>query len=253
MKRLTLPLLLLASSTAAFAATPLSGTYSMHTSVAGNETDGSCTFAVKETAITGSCKGPDGKEIPLTGTVDGNKATWKFDIDFNGTTLTLVHTGTVDDAGTVTGTVEVQPFGVSGEFSGTPAAATAAAPAAAPAAEPSAAAAAAALNGSFTVHISVAGNENDQPCTFTQKDNTLTGVCKSMDGKDLPVSGSVDGKKATWKYDMDFNGTTLTLTYTATLDNPAKVAGSIDVQPFNVTGDFTAVPAAAPAAAPATK
>ena len=135
-KRLTLPLLLLASSTAAFAATPLSGTYSMHTSVAGNETDGSCTFAVKETAITGSCKGPDGKEIPLTGTVDGNKATWKFDIDFNGTTLTLVHTGTVDDAGKVTGTVEVQPFGVSGEFSGTPAAATAAAPAAAPAAEP---------------------------------------------------------------------------------------------------------------------
>jgi hypothetical protein len=32
----------------------------------------------------------------------------------------------------------------------------------------------------------------------------------------------------------------LTLTYTATLDDSGKIAGSVEVQPFGVTGEFTA-------------
>jgi opacity protein-like surface antigen len=103
------------------------------------------------------------------------------------------------------------------------------------------AAAAPSLTGQWTIHNSVAGNESDQVCKFVQTDNKITGTCKGADN-DVPVNGTVDGNKATWKYDMDYNGTPLTLTYTATLDDSGKVAGSVEVQPFGVSGDFTATP-----------
>lgn len=98
------------------------------------------------------------------------------------------------------------------------------------------------LTGQWNVHNSVAGNESDQQCQFVQKDNAITGTCKSSEGKDLPVTGSVDGNKVTWKYDSEYNGSPLTLIYTATVAESGKVAGSVEVQPYNVTGDFTATP-----------
>ncbi len=64
----------------------------------------------------------------------------------------------------------------------------------------------------------------------------------SPNDKDVQITGSIDGTKLTWKYDSDYNGTPLTLTYTATLDDSGKIAGSVEVQPFGVTGDFTASP-----------
>jgi hypothetical protein len=103
------------------------------------------------------------------------------------------------------------------------------------------------LTGQWSVHNSIAGSESDQQCTFTQQDKAITGNCKSAEGKDLPVTGSVDGNKLTWKYDSEYNGSPLTLTYTATLDDSGKIAGSVEVQPFGVTGDFTATPSKDPA------
>ena len=97
------------------------------------------------------------------------------------------------------------------------------------------------LTGQWTVHQNIANNESDQECKFVQTDDKLTGSCKSND-KDVPITGSIDGTKLTWKYDSDYNGTALTLTYTATLDDSGKIAGSVEVQPFGVTGDFTASP-----------
>lgn len=97
------------------------------------------------------------------------------------------------------------------------------------------------LTGKWTIHNSIAGNESDMACTFTQTDAKLTGSCKTED-KDVQITGDLDGKKVTWKYDSDYNGSPLTLTYTATLEDAGKFAGSVDVQPFGVTGDFTATP-----------
>ena len=109
------------------------------------------------------------------------------------------------------------------------------------------AAAAPNLTGQWSVHNSIAGNESDQQCTFVQTDTKLTGACKSEDGKDLPLTGTLDGSKVTWKYDSEYNGSPLTLTYTATLDDSGKIAGSVEVDPFGVTGDFTATPSKDPA------
>lgn len=97
------------------------------------------------------------------------------------------------------------------------------------------------LTGLWTVHNSIAGNESDQECTFVQAEDKLTGSCKTTD-KEVQVTGSLDGKKVTWKYESEYNGSPLTLIYTATLDDSEKIAGSVEVQPFGVTGDFTATP-----------
>ena len=97
------------------------------------------------------------------------------------------------------------------------------------------------LSGEWSIHNTIAGNESDQACKFVQTENKLTGTCKSQD-KDVDVTGTLDGNKVTWQYDMDYNGSTLTLVYTATLDDSGKISGSVEVQPFSVTGDFTATP-----------
>ena len=104
------------------------------------------------------------------------------------------------------------------------------------------AAGATSLTGQWSIHNSIAGNDSDQDCKPVQQENAITGSCKSAEGKDLAVTGTVDGKKVTWKYDSDYNGTALTLTYTATLDDSDKISGSVEVQPFGVSGDFTATP-----------
>ena len=96
------------------------------------------------------------------------------------------------------------------------------------------------LTGKFAVHNSIAGNESDMTCSFVRTDGTLTGSCKGE--KEIPITGSVDGNKVTWKYDTDHDGTPLTLTYTATLGDSDTFSGSVDVAPYGITGDFTATP-----------
>jgi hypothetical protein len=96
------------------------------------------------------------------------------------------------------------------------------------------------LTGKWAIHSSIVGNESDMTCTFIQTGAKLTGSCKG--DKDIPVTGSIDGNKLTWKYDTDHDGTTLTLTYTATLSDSETFSGNVEVAPYGVTGDFTATP-----------
>lgn len=106
------------------------------------------------------------------------------------------------------------------------------------------------ITGQWSIHNNIAGNESDQDCKFVQTDDKLTGSCKTEE-KEVQITGSLDGNKVTWKYDSEYNGSPLTLTYTATLDDSGKIAGKVDVDPFGVTGDFTATPSQA--ASPSTK
>ena len=97
------------------------------------------------------------------------------------------------------------------------------------------------LTGQWSVHNSIAGNESDQECMLVQTDSKITGSCKDTE-KEVQLTGSIDKNKVTWTYQSEYNGTPLTLTYTGTLDDSSKIAGSIEVSPFGVTGDFTAIP-----------
>ena len=113
---------LLASSTFALAAgsPSIAGQWKIHNNIAGNESDQECTFTVADNKVTGSCT-TDDKPVDITGSIDGNKVIWKYDSEYNGTPLTLTYTAMLGDMGKITGVVEVEPFGVSGEFSATPA------------------------------------------------------------------------------------------------------------------------------------
>ena len=100
------------------------------------------------------------------------------------------------------------------------------------------------LTGQWALHNSIAGNESDMDCAFSQEDNKISGSCKSagqeLAGQALKVTGGVDGKKVNWKFDAEYQGSTITLTYNATVDDPEKISGTVDVQPYDVSGDFTA-------------
>jgi hypothetical protein len=94
------------------------------------------------------------------------------------------------------------------------------------------------IAGQWTLHQRIAGNESDQDCTFTLADGKIAGTCKVND-QTTKLTGTADGKKLTWKYDVEYNGSTLTLTYVGTLDDADKVSGTVDVAPYGVTGSFT--------------
>jgi hypothetical protein len=98
------------------------------------------------------------------------------------------------------------------------------------------------LSGKWTVHSNIAGNENDVECTFTQKDNDLSGSCASDQG-DKSLTGKVDGRKIAWSYKSEYNGTPLTVKYSGIID-PAtnKLSGTVTVDEFGVDGDFTGAP-----------
>ena len=99
----------------------------------------------------------------------------------------------------------------------------------------------AAISGNWKVHNSISGSESDQDCTLSQNGKELTGTCKGENGE-VKLTGSVDGNKINWKYDSEYNGTPLTLTYAGTLDDSGAIKGDVNVDPFGVSGDFTATP-----------
>jgi type 1 fimbria pilin len=98
------------------------------------------------------------------------------------------------------------------------------------------------ISGKWQVHLSISGTENDQTCTFTQKRTELTGTCNSEQTGTVDLTGKVDGKKITWSYQSEYNGTPLTVNYEGTLDG-GKISGTVTVPEFGAEGEFTATQA----------
>ncbi len=96
-----------------------------------------------------------------------------------------------------------------------------------------------AISGHWKVHNSIVNNESDQDCVLNQKDNEITGTCKS-DQSSVDIKGTVEDKKVTWQYNSDYSGMQLTLEYTGTLTDSGRIEGSVTVQPIGITGTFTA-------------
>jgi len=98
----------------------------------------------------------------------------------------------------------------------------------------------ASLSGNWQVHSSIAGNDNDQSCTFTQKENELAGTCTTNENKNVNITGKVDGKTVTWSYKSEYNGSPLTVNFEGKLDSDSKITGITSVPEYSVDGDFTA-------------
>jgi len=104
-----------AGSTVVAADANVAGVWTM--TVETSQGSGTPTFNLKQDgkAITGSYKGSLG-EAPVTGTIDGNAITLKYNIATQGVELTVTYSGTVDGA-TMKGKVVLGEFG-EGTFSG---------------------------------------------------------------------------------------------------------------------------------------
>ncbi len=96
------------------------------------------------------------------------------------------------------------------------------------------------VSGTWKVEGSVAGYEVHRVCTFKQDGKALTGSCQEADQKPIPFTGNIKDKTVTWQYDVEFNGSALTATYTGDWDGDSAITGAIDVQPVNAAGTFTA-------------
>ena len=96
----------------------VSGIWKVSGDVAGNAIEQVCTFTQDGKKLTGSCKSADNKTTDVTGEVNEKSVKWQYDTDYEGQKLTVVHTGTLDAAGSqVKGEIDVQPMSVSGTFS----------------------------------------------------------------------------------------------------------------------------------------
>jgi hypothetical protein len=109
------------------------------------------------------------------------------------------------------------------------------------------------LNGTWQIKGDVVGNPLNETCEIHQSGTALTGSCQIQDRAPFPLEGELKDGKITFKHGGEYEGTALTMVYTGTLA-ANEMKGTIDVQPFNASGTFTATPAPAAAApAPAKK
>jgi para-nitrobenzyl esterase len=104
-----------ASTAASGARAMATGIWTITGDIQGYPLNMTCDLTIKEKAIAGSCKG-EGKPYDATGSVDGANVTFKHGGEYNGAPLTLTYTGTMAADGSLSGTLNVDPMGVSGTF-----------------------------------------------------------------------------------------------------------------------------------------
>ncbi|MDE3168455.1 MAG: hypothetical protein KGN36_21815 [Acidobacteriota bacterium] len=99
----------------AVAADTVDGKWQLHQSIAGNESDMSCTFKQTSGDLAGTCDGPTGA-VKITGKVAEKTVSWTVETEYNGAPLTLKYSGTLASAEKMSGTVSVDPYAVDGDF-----------------------------------------------------------------------------------------------------------------------------------------
>jgi hypothetical protein len=90
------------------------------------------------------------------------------------------------------------------------------------------------VSGTWLIKGDVAGNPLNTTCTIVVSSAKISGVCKS---------GEVKEGKVIFEHGGDYNGQELKIIYTGTLPSAKEMKGTIEVKPFDVSGDFTATPA----------
>ena len=114
--KIALTLFVFAAAGLSHAQTPASvtGKWKIHTSMV-QESDSTCNFTQKDAELTGECEGDNGK-YNVTGKVEGNKVSWSFKTDYNGSPLTVSYDGTISSDGKMAGASHVAEMSLDGDF-----------------------------------------------------------------------------------------------------------------------------------------
>ena len=96
------------------------------------------------------------------------------------------------------------------------------------------------VTGSWQIKGDVVGNPVEEICTITETDAVITGNCSDALGAVYPVTGGVKEGKITFQHGGEYDGQTLTIIFSGTLSSPTAMKGTIQVQPFDAWGEFTA-------------
>lgn len=96
----------------------LTGKWNVHISIAGREADAICTFEQKGEDLTGSCAGAAGS-FNVSGKVAEKKVTWTYKSTSEAGPVTLNYRGAIQSPTSITGSVNVEEFGVEGQFTAT--------------------------------------------------------------------------------------------------------------------------------------
>ena len=106
-------------------------------------------------------------------------------------------------------------------------------------------ASAADVTGAWKVAVVVGDMTYHTNCNFTQAAAALTGTCVSADAppdgttnKPSPATGTVDGSKVKFSYDVSFGDMQLHLDYAGALSSDTAMAGKVSVAGMDI--DFTA-------------
>ena len=95
------------------------------------------------------------------------------------------------------------------------------------------------FSGTWSISSKVGDNPVSIQCTLVQRKNALTGTCKPAQFDPSATTGTVSGTKATWGYDVVFNGNQNHVEYDATLGADGKLSGTVHLGPTPTP--FTAV------------
>lgn len=98
------------------------------------------------------------------------------------------------------------------------------------------------LTGKWQLHTVAQGNERSYVCTFNQSEQSLSGTCDTQE-RTVQISGKIAGKKVTWTYKSEYNGSPLTVIFKGTIDSAAKITGTVLAEEYNVEGEFVATAA----------
>lgn len=77
-------------------------------------------------------------------------------------------------------------------------------------------------------------------CTVQVVNTVLSGNCGSGDEGSVEIRGTVEGERVNFSHGAEYEGEPITVLYSGTAESETEVRGSVDVQPFGVTGWFTA-------------
>jgi hypothetical protein len=78
------------------AAADISGVWKVEGNIAGTDVSPVCTFKQADAKLTGVCKLVQAEEVAVTGQVDGNKVSFQYEVDYQGTHYVLIYTGVLD-------------------------------------------------------------------------------------------------------------------------------------------------------------